>query len=100
MPEYVYHDGLYSASPLTIKLFRILTILLLALVIVANWRSFALISRALAVILLTDILITPPMIRRREQRTGKTVQSSVIMLNSYRWVMTMAILLFPMLRTH
>jgi hypothetical protein len=98
--ESVFHVSLYSVSPMILMLYRIPTTLLVAGIIFINWRNFVFVSRLLAVILLFDILFAPTLVRWAERRTGKKVESSVIVFNSYRQLMFMAMLLFPFHRDH
>jgi hypothetical protein len=98
--EYIFHDGINSVGPIMLGLFKIVAVLLVALVVTANWPSYLLISKFLAAILLADLLFSSTLDRWRTGRTGKRLENSVIELTGYRRLILMALLFLPMLRAH
>jgi len=83
-----------------LRLFKIVTVLLVALVVVANWPSYLLISKFVSVILLADLLFSSTLDRWRAGRTGKRLEISIMELAGYRRLILMALLFLPMLRAH
>jgi len=69
--EYVFHDGFYSVGPAMLSFLRIVATVCVGVAITANWRTFGILSKLIAVGLLVDVLFSPSLTRWREKKDWK-----------------------------
>jgi hypothetical protein len=89
--EYVFPDRRFFVGPIMLRLSRIVTTLVVAVVAATIWHrsgrdTVGQISRIISVGIFADVLLTPTLIARREKRTGKKVEWSVYADNGYGWL--------------
>jgi hypothetical protein len=93
MPEVGFPDDTHSVRPWILKFNRFATAFVVTVAIVASWHRFGLLAKILAVVLLANALFVPTLIRLREKRSGKKMESSVFEQNGYLQLAMMAMLM-------